>query len=115
VKEYRDWIELIFEATTYANHEVQNMGSITEDCRFEKSMVPMPWSSRVMGQEPVVSRMLQEVALQDRPVDEAYQAAVERFRTEMETWKKENDWFTPPDPNWQPPGMEAAQGTQQQN
>ena len=107
VKEHRDWIELIFETVTIANHEVQNMGSITDECVFDKSMVPMPWSSRVMGQEPVVSRMFQEIALQDRPVDEAYQAAVDRFRTEMETWKAENTWFTPPDPNWRPPGMEA--------
>jgi multiple sugar transport system substrate-binding protein len=108
VKEHRDWIELIFEAVTYANHEVQNMGSITDDCRFEKSMVPMPWSARVMGQEPVVSRMLQEVSLQGRPIDEAYQDAAARFQSEMEAWKAENTWFTPPDPNWQPPGMEAA-------
>lgn len=109
VNEHRDWIESIFEAVTYANHEVQNMGSITDDCRFEKSMVPMPWSARVMGQEPVVSRMFQEISLQNRPVEEAYQAAVERFASEMAAWKQENTWFTAPDPNWQPPGMAPAQ------
>ena len=109
VNEHRDWIESIFEAVTYANHEVQNMGSITDDCRFEKSMVPMPWSARVMGQEPVVSRMFQEISLQNRPVEEAYQAAVERFASEMAAWKQENTWFTAPDPNWQPPGSAPAQ------
>jgi multiple sugar transport system substrate-binding protein len=93
ITEYRDWVETILEATTYFNAEAQNMGSITEDCRFEKSLVPMPWSSRVMGQSPVTSTMFQRIQLQDVPVDEAYAEAVEAFRTEMEAWKKENPWF----------------------
>src|SRR5918995_131559 len=93
VTEYRDWVETILEATTYFNAEAQNMGSITEDCRFEKSLVPMPWSSRVMGQSPVTSTMFQRIQLQDTPVDEAYAEAVETFRTEMEAWKAENPWF----------------------
>jgi ABC-type glycerol-3-phosphate transport system substrate-binding protein len=93
ITEYRDWVETILEATTYFNAEAQNMGSITEDCRFEKSLVPMPWSSRVMGQSPVVSTMFQRIQLQDVPVDEAYAEAVEAFRTEMEAWKAENSWF----------------------
>lgn len=93
ITEYRDWVETILEATTYFNAEAQNMGSITEDCRFEKSLVPMPWSSRVMGQSPITSTMFQRIQLQDVPVDEAYAEAVEAFRTEMEAWKKENPWF----------------------
>jgi hypothetical protein len=93
ITEHRDWVETILEATTYFNAEAQNMGSITEDCRFEKSLVPMPWSSRVMGQSPVVSTMFQRIQLQDVPVDEAYAEAVETFRTEMEAWKEENPWF----------------------
>jgi len=104
IKEYRDWVELILEATTYANHEAQNMGSITEQCEFKKSLVPMPWSSLVMGQAPVVSTMFQKIDLQDVPVEDAYQEAVEAHRTAMETWKAENDWQKP-DPNWAPPGM----------
>ena len=47
--------------------EVQNMGSITEDCRFEKSLVPMPWSSRVMGQSPSSRRMFQRSSCRTRP------------------------------------------------
>jgi multiple sugar transport system substrate-binding protein len=93
ITEYRDWVETILEATTYFNAEAQNMGSSTEDCRFEKSLVPMPWSSRVMGQSPVTSTMFQRIQLQDVPVDEAYAEAVEAFRTEMEAWKAENPWF----------------------
>jgi multiple sugar transport system substrate-binding protein len=108
IQEHRDWVATILEATTYFNAEAQNMGSITEECVFDKSLVPMPWSARVMGQEPVVSRMFQEIALQDAPVEEAYGRAVEAFRTRMEEWKAENPWFTPPDPNWRPPGSEEA-------
>jgi ABC-type glycerol-3-phosphate transport system substrate-binding protein len=93
INEYRDWVETILEATTYFNAEAQNMGSITEDCRFEKSLVPMPWSSRVMGQSPLTSTMFQRIKLQDVPVEEAYADAVESFRTEMEAWKAENPWF----------------------
>jgi multiple sugar transport system substrate-binding protein len=93
IQEYRDWVETILEATTYFNAEAQNMGSITDECEFEKSLVPMPWSSRVMGQSPVTSTMFQRIQLQDTPVDEAYADAVETFRTEMEAWKAENPWF----------------------
>ena len=93
IKEHRDWVETILEATTYFNAEAQNMGSITEECAFEKSLVPMPWSSRVMGQAPVTSTMFQRIQLQDTPVEEAYAEAVETFRTEMETWRAENPWF----------------------
>ncbi len=93
IKNHRDWVETILEATTYFNAEAQNMGSITEECAFEKSLVPMPWSSRVMGQSPVTSVMFQRIKLQDTPVDEAYADAVEAFRTEMEGWKAENPWF----------------------
>ena len=67
IKEHRDWVETILEATTYFNAEAQNMGSITEECVFEKSLVPMPWSSRVMGQSPVTSTMFQRIQLQDTP------------------------------------------------
>jgi hypothetical protein len=65
----------------------------------------MPWSSRVMGQEPVVTTMFQKIDLQDMPVEDAYKEAVEAHRTEMETWKAENDW-KPADPNWVPKGMQ---------
>jgi multiple sugar transport system substrate-binding protein len=103
IKEYRNWVETIFEATTFANNEAQNMGSVTDECEFKKSLVPMPWSSRVMGQAPVVTTMFQKIYLQNVPVEEAYKEAVEAHRVEMETWKSENDW-KPADPNWQPPG-----------
>jgi multiple sugar transport system substrate-binding protein len=93
IKEHRDWVETILEATTYFNAEAQNMGSITEECAFEKSLVPMPWSSRVMGQAPVTSTMFQTIQLQDVPVEEAYAEAVETFRSEMEAWRSENPWF----------------------
>jgi multiple sugar transport system substrate-binding protein len=93
IQNHRDWVETILEATTYFNAEAQNMGSITEECEFEKSLVPMPWSSRVMGQSPVTSTMFQRIQLQDTPVDEAYADAVETFRSEMEAWKAENPWF----------------------
>jgi multiple sugar transport system substrate-binding protein len=93
IKDYRDWVETILEATTYFNAEAQNMGSITEECAFEKSLVPMPWSSRVMGQAPVTSTMFQTIQLQDVPVEEAYAEAVETFRSEMEAWRSENPWF----------------------
>ncbi len=106
INEYRDWVETILEATTYFNAEAQNMGSITEDCKFEKSLVPMPWSSRVMGQAPVVSTLFQRIDLQDVPVEEAYQEAVEAHRSEMEAWKAENEW-EPADPNWKPGEMPA--------
>jgi len=105
IKEYRDWVELILEATTYFNAEAQNMGSITNECEFKKSLVPMPWSSRVMGQAPVVSTMFQEIQLQGTSVEDAYAKAVETHRTEMEAWKAENPDWKPADPNWQPPGM----------
>ncbi len=105
IKEYRDWVELILKATTYFNAEAQNMGSITNECEFKKSLVPMPWSSRVMGQEPVVTNMFQKIDLQDMPVEDAYNEAVETHRTEMEAWKAENDW-KPADPNWVPKGMQ---------
>ena len=95
IKEHRDWVETILEATTYFNAEAQNMGSINDECVFDKSLVPMPWSSRVMGQSPVVSTMFQKIALQDVPVADAYAEGVERFRTEMEAWKQENTWFKP--------------------
>ena len=106
INEYRDWVETILEATTYFNHEAQNMGSITDECVFDKSLVPMPWSSRVMGQEPVVSRMLQRVSLQGTPIEEAYQDAVEEFREEMEAWKAENEWEPAP-VGWKPDAMET--------
>jgi multiple sugar transport system substrate-binding protein len=93
IKEHRDWVETILEATTYFNAEAQNMGSITDECAFEKSLVPMPWSSRVMGQAPVTSTMFQTIQLQDVPVDEAYAEAVDTFRSEMEAWRSENPWF----------------------
>jgi hypothetical protein len=57
-----------------------------------------------MGQEPVTSVMFQKIALQGTSIDDAYNEAVERFKTEMEAWKAENEWKAP-DPNWQPPGM----------
>jgi ABC-type glycerol-3-phosphate transport system substrate-binding protein len=104
IKTHRDWVETILEATTYFNAEAQNMGSITDDGQFKKSFVPMPWSARVMGQSPVVSTLFQRVALQQVPVEQAYNDAVKSFKTEMEAWKKENAWFAAPDPNWQPPG-----------
>jgi multiple sugar transport system substrate-binding protein len=105
IKDHRDWVETILEATTYFNAEAQNMGSITDECEFKKSLVPMPWSSRVMGREPVTSRMFQTISLEGTPVEDAYNAAVESFRTEMDAWKAENGWEAP-DPNWQPPGMQ---------
>jgi multiple sugar transport system substrate-binding protein len=105
IKEFRPWVETILEATTYFNAEAQNMGSIKDSCVYEKSLVPMPWAARVMVGEPVVSRMLQEIALEDAPVEEAYARAVEAHRKGMEEWKADNTWFTPPDPNWRAPGM----------
>ena len=106
IKEYRPWVETILEATTYFNAEAQNMGSIREDCSYKKSLVPMPWASRVMVGEPKVSRMLQEIALEKAPVEEAYARAVEAHRLGMEEWKADNPWFTAPDPNWRAPGMD---------
>jgi ABC-type glycerol-3-phosphate transport system substrate-binding protein len=106
IKDYRPWVETILEATTYFNAEAQNMGSIKEDCSYQKSLVPMPWASRVMVGEPVVARMLQEILLQKAPVEEAYARAVEAHRVRMEEWKVDNTWFTPPDPNWRAPGMQ---------
>lgn len=103
---HRDWVETILEATTYFNAEAQNMGSIKEDCTYDKSYVPMPWASKVMVGEPVVSRLFQEVQLIDEPVDEAYARAVEAHRKGMEEWKAENPWFKPADPNWTPPGAD---------
>jgi ABC-type glycerol-3-phosphate transport system substrate-binding protein len=105
IKEHGDWVKTILEATTYFNAEAQNMGSITEDGQFKKSFVPMPWSARVMGQQPIVSTMFQKIALQNAPVDTAYADAVKSFETELEAWKKDNTWFTAPDPNWNPPGV----------
>jgi ABC-type glycerol-3-phosphate transport system substrate-binding protein len=105
IKEYRGWVELILEATTYFNAEAQNMGSIKEDCTFKKSLVPMPWSSRVMGQAPVISTMFQRISLEDAPVEDAYAEAVERHRVLAEEWKAENGWEPPP-ADWVPPGME---------
>ena len=105
IKDHRDWVETILEATTYFNAEAQNMGSINNECEFEKSLVPMPWSSRVMGREPITSRMFQTIALEGTPVEDAYNAAVDSFRSQMEAWKEENDWEAP-DPNWTPPGMQ---------
>lgn len=105
IKNHRDWVATILEATTYFNAEAQNMGSLKEDGTFEKSFVPMPWSARVMGSAPIVSTMFQKIALQSVPLDTAYNDAVTGFKTEMEKWKAENTWFTPPDPNWQPPGV----------
>jgi hypothetical protein len=58
-----------------------------------------------MGREPVTSKMFQTIALEGTPVEDAYNAAVESFRTEMEAWKAENGWEAP-DPNWVPPGMQ---------
>lgn len=106
IKEYRPWVETILEATTYFNAEAQNMGSIREDCTYKKSLVPMPWASRVMVGEPLTSRMFQEINLTNRPFEEAYGDAVEQHKVRMEEWKAENTWFTPPDPNWVPPGFE---------
>jgi ABC-type glycerol-3-phosphate transport system substrate-binding protein len=105
IKQHRDWVELILEATTYFNAEAQNMGSITDECEFKKSLVPMPWSSRVMGQAPVVSTMFQKIALENVPVDDAYAEAVDLHRTLAEEWKKENGWEPPPK-DWAPPGMQ---------
>lgn len=104
IKEYSDWVRLIFEATTYFNHEVQNMGSIKDDGTFDKSFVPMPWGSRVIGNQPKVATMFQRIALENVPVETAYNQAVEEQRTEMEKWKQENPGWKPPDPNWRPPG-----------
>jgi multiple sugar transport system substrate-binding protein len=104
IRNYRAWVKTILEATTYFNAEAQNMGSVKENCEYKKSLVPMPWSARVMGSSPVVSTMFQRIALKDVPVAEAYADAVKEHRTQMETWKKENGW-TAPDPNWKPPGM----------
>jgi ABC-type glycerol-3-phosphate transport system substrate-binding protein len=95
VKEHRDWIELTFKATTYFNEQTQNMGSITEDCKFEKSLVPMPWSSRLFGSPPAIATMLQKIALENQPIEQAHADAVATFQREMESWKAENDWFTP--------------------
>lgn len=105
IKNYRQWVETILEATTYFNAEAQNMGSITEQCEFKKSFVPMPWASRVMVGEPVVSRMFQEISLQKVPFEDAYKKAVEQHKVRMEEWRAENTWFKPADPNWVPPGM----------
>jgi multiple sugar transport system substrate-binding protein len=104
IKNYRKWVETILEATTYFNAEAQNMGSVQANCVYKKSLVPMPWSARVMGSSPVVSTLFQRIALKNVPVAEAYADAVKEHRVQMETWKKENGW-TPSDPNWKPPGM----------
>jgi len=104
IKGYRNWVETILEATTYFNAEAQNMGSVRQNCEFKKSLVPMPWSARVMGQSPVVSTLFQRIALKNVPVATAYADAVEEHRAQMEAWKAENDWQAP-DPNWTPPGM----------
>ncbi len=100
VQEYQDWMQLAVESTTYFNHEAQNMGSIKEDCNFEKSLVPMPWSSRVMGQAPVVTTMFQKISLEGASVEDAYAEAVEEFRSRAESWKDENPWFEPVDEDW---------------
>ncbi|MBI2755539.1 MAG: extracellular solute-binding protein [Chloroflexi bacterium] len=103
VKQYSDWIKLHFEATTYLNAEAQNMGSIKEDGTFDKSMVPMPWSSRVMGSPPVVATMLQRITLENMPVEQAYNQAVDAHRQAPNLWKQDNPGWAPPDPNWRPP------------
>jgi multiple sugar transport system substrate-binding protein len=103
IKEYNDWVKLTFEATTYFNHEVQNMGSIKDDGTFDKSYVPMPWGSRVLGSQPILATMLQRIALENVPVETAYNQAVEGHRTEMEKWKQDNPGWKAPDPNWKPP------------
>jgi hypothetical protein len=105
IQNHRDWVETILEATTYFNAEAQNMGSITDECEFKKSLVPMPWSSRVMGQAPVISTMFQKIALEDLPVEEAYAEAVEQHRVLADEWKAENGWEPPPK-DWAPPGMQ---------
>ena len=100
VRDYQDWMKQAIDSTTYFNAEAQNMGSIKEDCTFEKSLVPMPWSSRVMGQAPVVTTMFQKISLEGVPVEQAYNEAVEEFRTQADEWKAANPWFKPVDENW---------------
>jgi multiple sugar transport system substrate-binding protein len=104
IRDYQAWVRLTFEATTYYNHEVQNMGSIKDDGSFELSFVPMPWGSRVLGNQPKLSTMFQRIALENVPIETAYNQAVDEHRTEMEQWKQENSWWQPADPNWRPPG-----------
>ncbi|MEX0869227.1 MAG: extracellular solute-binding protein [Nitriliruptoraceae bacterium] len=102
INDYGHWVETILEATTYFNAEAQNMGSVEEDCTYEKSLVPMPWSSRVMGSPPVVTEMFQRIALDDVSVDEAYADAVEAHETERDAWLDDpaNSWFEPVDEDW---------------
>ncbi len=104
VKAHPDWMKTAFESTTYFNHESQNMGSIKDDGTFDKSYVPMPWGARVLGAQPKIATMFQKILLENAPLEATYQEAVEAHRTEMETWKQENPWWTPADPNWRPPG-----------
>ena len=104
INQYRDWVELIFQATEYYNHEAQNMGSIEEDCTFDKSLVPMPWSSKVLGDPPVPATMFQRINLEDQPLEEAYNEAVEAFRTGAEEYKAENEWWEDPPEDYAPPG-----------
>jgi multiple sugar transport system substrate-binding protein len=103
VAEHADWIEAHHQATEWFNHEAQNMGSM-DGCDFNRSLVPMPWAPRVMGSAPLIATMFQEISLQGRDVDEAYDDAVEGHREARESWLEDNDWWEPPDPDWEPPG-----------
>lgn len=96
VKNYREWVQRVFDLAPTANSDAQNMGSVTEDCRFEKSLVPVPWVSSISGDQAAIAQLFQRVSLQGAAVDASYEEAVEAFREAMEEWKADNGWTPPP-------------------
>ncbi len=95
VSRHRDWLKAFNEWLKYTNHPAMNMGSVRNG-RFVRSDVVPPWSSAVFGTPGIIDTMLQQIAVEGRAPEDAWQEAVSKMVEVVERWKAQH-------PDWQPP------------
>ena len=94
IKEHRDWVESIFEATTYANPKPRIWARSPMIATSRNRIVPMPWSAAGHGPGAGGVDACSRRSPPGPPCRRGLPGRCGAFTTEMEAWKQENNWFS---------------------
>jgi ABC-type glycerol-3-phosphate transport system substrate-binding protein len=92
---HSDWLAFFNEDAAFTNHPANNMGSV-EGCNFVKKDFGPPWAGPVFSRGGIIDLMFQEIYINGKDPEEAWQDAIAQMKEVEETWKAEN-------PDWEPP------------
>ncbi len=94
VKQHTRWLQNFQDWVPYTNHPAMNMGSMRNGV-FVRSNTPPPWSDDVFSASGIIGTMLQEITMNGKTPEDAWQHAVTQLQQTVSNWKTHH-------PAWQP-------------